>query len=306
MSDIERRPYVLRRQASSRTLTVRGVDYHLRTWGSEAAPPLVLLHGARDSSASFQFVVDHFKAEWRVIAPDWRGHGRSGWSRGAYWLSDFVCDLDELLSLIFPGETLPIVAHSMGGNIASLYAALRPELVSRLVVLDSLGNTLERSPIAIVEILLEALDERTKRQSQQSYDGITAMAMRLARANRRLPADRAAYLAEANSCALPEGGRVWAYDPTFMRPLPSVHSAEEWGDCWRRIAAPVLCLIASDPRANAATTNPGVVRARAGYFPDITVRTVPETGHNLHHDAPEYIADAVETFLAARTTQPTT
>ena len=42
---------------------------HLREWGEESAPLLLLLHGWMDVSATFQFLVDAFSAEWHVVAP---------------------------------------------------------------------------------------------------------------------------------------------------------------------------------------------------------------------------------------------
>ncbi|MCZ8108868.1 MAG: hypothetical protein O9972_64900, partial [Burkholderiales bacterium] len=62
----------------SETVPIRGVDHHVRRWGPGHAPPLVLLHGSQDVSASWQFVVDALERDWHVVAPDWRGHGLSG------------------------------------------------------------------------------------------------------------------------------------------------------------------------------------------------------------------------------------
>ena len=61
----------------SRFVDVRGLRLHLREWGEEGLPRLYLLHGWMDASPSFQFVVDALAHDWHVIAPDWRGFGRS-------------------------------------------------------------------------------------------------------------------------------------------------------------------------------------------------------------------------------------
>src|SRR6218665_333704 len=59
----------------SSTLVLPRLNYHVRHWGPEesALPPLVLLHGWMDVSASYQFTVDALQQERRIIAPDWRG-----------------------------------------------------------------------------------------------------------------------------------------------------------------------------------------------------------------------------------------
>ena len=62
--------------SQSHILQIRGLRYHMRTWGDPRDPKLVLLHGWMDVSASFQFLVDALRRDWYVIAPDWRGFGR--------------------------------------------------------------------------------------------------------------------------------------------------------------------------------------------------------------------------------------
>lgn len=277
---------------------MRGLSYRLREWGELDAPPLLLLHGVRDSSASFQFMVDALRGDWRVTAPDWRGHGGSSWTPGSYWLADFLADLDALVPTLFGDRPTPVVGHSMGGNIASLYAALRPTQVSALVMLDALGNTLDRSPVS-VEILLEEMRRAAgPPKPARSFADIEEMAARLVQADRRLRRDRAAYLAGATAIPLPGGAVTWANDPTCVRSLPTLHSTEDWGAAWRLIRAPVCCILASDPRPVSATGDPDEVRTRTAYFPAAKVLTLAETGHNLHHDAPEALARAVEDFLA--------
>src|SRR5918993_294241 len=77
--------YTPRRPSRSTFLDVRGLRYHLRSWGEVADPALVLLHGGQDGSATFQFLVDAFQRGWHVMAPDWRGHGLSDRAPQGYW-----------------------------------------------------------------------------------------------------------------------------------------------------------------------------------------------------------------------------
>lgn len=285
------------RVSRSRDISVRGRRYQLREWGPPDAAPVLLLHGARDGAATFQFLVDALPGDWRFIAPDWRGHGGSDWTPGNYWLSDFVGDLDALVDEIGLGVGLSIIAHSMGANIASLYAGLRPERVSRLVLLDALGNMLDLSPVPIVETLLRQLRSIRPRAPGNAYPSLAAMAERLMAANARLGVGQAQFLAAALSRPAADGGYVWSKDPSFVRSFPTLHTTEEWSACWARIVAPVLCLFSSDPRPHAVTTAPAEVRARAAHFRDIRIATIPDTGHNLHHDAPDAVAAAIHDFF---------
>ena len=134
--------YQALRQPRHETLRVRGLDMHLTRWGPEISPlqpPLFLLHGWLDAGATFQFVVDAFKKEWPIVAPDWRGFGRSEWPQEGYGFPDYLGDFDALMDLISPFTPARIVGHSMGGNIACLFAGLRPERVRCVVSLEGVG-----------------------------------------------------------------------------------------------------------------------------------------------------------------------
>lgn len=278
-------------------LPVRNLDYLVRQWGEEDAPPLLLLHGGRDHSATFQFFVDALGHEYRILAPDWRGHGGSGWSSGNYWLADFLLDLDALVNTLLPDQPFWLLGHSMGGNVASLYSATRPARVSKLIMLDALGNTLARSPVAIAEELSELVVRLSSPEKFRSYPGIGAMAARLIQQNPRLSMSQALFLAESAARPVETGGFRWPHDPMFRASEPTIHSVAEWGQCWNEITAPVLALLSSDPRPHAATGDEMHVHDRSRFFRNIAIRRMCQTSHNLHHDRPATTARIVEAFL---------
>ncbi len=289
--------YLPRLTQRSRNLVVRGLAYHVREWGAEEGPILVLLHGAADTSASFQFMVDALQGTWRVIAPDWRGHGQSAWTPGSYWHAEFMADLDALLDAVAPGRAVSLAGHSMGGNIASIYAGIRPHRVERLVMLDAMGELLHRTPVKVDEVLRLVLDARAAAASDRGYASPSDLAARLLRRNTRLSPAQAGFLATAMARALPGGGFGWPVDPSFRRSLPTLHTIEDWGVVWRGITAPVLYIRSSDQRAHAPASDPTELARRMSYFRDLASMVIPETGHNLHHDAPEAVARAVEAFI---------
>jgi pimeloyl-ACP methyl ester carboxylesterase len=101
---------------------------------------MVLLHGWMDVSASFQFLVDALSADWDAYAPDWRGYGLTQWSGAdSYWFPDYMGDLDALLERIQPDAPVNLVGHSLGGNVAGLYAGVRPARVAKFVNLEGFG-----------------------------------------------------------------------------------------------------------------------------------------------------------------------
>src|SRR3974390_3443853 len=91
--------YQALRQPRHETHRVRGLDLHVTRWGRESAPlesPLILLHGWLDVGETFQFIVDAFKKDWPIVAPDWRGFGRSERPQEGYGFPDYLGDFDAL------------------------------------------------------------------------------------------------------------------------------------------------------------------------------------------------------------------
>ncbi|MCX7268740.1 MAG: alpha/beta fold hydrolase, partial [Sphingomonadales bacterium] len=108
-------------------------------WGNPDAPPLLLVHGGRDHARSWDWVAEELRHDWHIIAPDLRGHGDSAWSPdGSYEMSTFVYDMAQLIHQLNLAP-VSIIAHSMGGNIATRYAGLFPENVRKMVNIEGLG-----------------------------------------------------------------------------------------------------------------------------------------------------------------------
>lgn len=287
--------YRPRRASSGTTLPVRDLALHLRSWGEADAPPLVLLHGSRDASATFQFVVDALRRDWRILAPDWRGHGLSGWSAGGYAFADYLADLDHVLGVLFPGRAVPLVGHSLGGNVALVYAGLRPERVRCLVSLDAFGVP-DRPAQEAPAQLRRWLDAWRRPASDPAYPSIEAMAERLVRANPRLDPSRARFLAAHLGREDGDGRFRWRFDPRHRAPFAALHRRAEWAACLAEVRAPVL-YIGAESVFPAFEAEPGGFAARRAQLPSGDLVRLRDTGHNVHHDAPEAVAGLIESFV---------
>lgn len=294
---LQAQTYRPRCPSTSRHLDIRGLRCHVRMWGEPDAEPLVLLHGGRDASATFQFVVDAMSRPWRLIAPDWRGHGLSGWAPQGYWFQDYLADLDAFLHLLFPDRAVHIAGHSLGGNVASVYAGLRPERVARLISLDGFGLP-DKAPEDAPEHLRGWLDSLRIEPSSRPYDSLADMADRLMAANPRLDAGKAAFLAEHLSRPLAEGGYAWAFDPAHRRRFAALYRFEEWAACIRRIEAPMLWIGSGHIYPPGLARDPDGFARRLALPKQASFLRIDDTGHNLHHDAPEAVAAALEDFLS--------
>ncbi|HEX2010468.1 MAG TPA: alpha/beta hydrolase [Roseateles sp.] len=301
--------YLPRRAHSSRFLEVRGLRYHLLSWGDAALasperPSLLMLHGWMDMGASFQFVVDALHEPRHVMAIDWRGFGLSDSSgTDSYWFPDYLGDLDAVLDAVAPDRRIDLLGHSMGGNVAMSYAGVRPARIRRLVNLEGFGL-----PDSIPELaparLAEWLDELKTPQSLKHYDSLAGVAERLRKTNPRLSPDKAAWLAPHWSRAQDgPDGKTWHIlgDPAHKRANPVLYRKAEALACWRRIAAPTLWVEGSEtdmsqwwgkryPRAD--------FEARLAEVPLLERVRLEGAGHMLHHDRPEALAAALERFLA--------
>lgn len=292
----------------SRYLGFRGLRYHLREWGPADAPAertLVMLHGWMDVSASFQFVVDALGADWRVVAPDWRGYGLTDSGPGdCYWFPDYLADLEYILDHVDPHEPARLVGHSMGGNVAMLYAGIRPQRVRAVANLEGFGLRGARSEQAPARYA-QWIQELKAGSSLRDYASLEQVAARLMKTNPRLTADRATWLAA--HWARPDGsGRLRvAGDPAHRIVNPTLYRIDEVLACWRKIECPVLWVqgaqtdvlrhVAVDPAEAMQEVN-----RRRGVLQDVETVIVEDAGHMLHHDRPQQLAQLIGEFFERR------
>jgi pimeloyl-ACP methyl ester carboxylesterase len=300
--------YTARRRAASRFVPVRGLRYHVLTWGApELAtperPPLVMLHGWMDVAASFQFVVDALAQDRHVIAPDWRGFGLTeAPAADSYWFPDYLGDLEALLDALLPGhQTIDLLGHSMGGNVAMMYAGIRPARIRRLVNLEGFGMPQTR-PAQAPRRYAQWLDELKEPQRLRDYDSLAAVAERLRQNNPRLSPQRAAWLAPHWSRE-EEGGR-WSIlgDPAHKRTNPVLYRVEEVLACWAQIEAPVLWVEgdATDVSKWWGNRYPrSEFDERLAVVRRVERHVLADAGHMLHHDQPDVLAGRLEAFLEA-------
>ena len=274
--------------------TIRGLRYHVRTWGNPRAAKIFLLHGWMDVSASFQFLVDSLQREWCVVAPDWRGFGLTEWARDGYWFPDYYADLEALLDIYEPQAPARLVGHSMGGIIACTYAGIQPQRVARLVSLEGFGlarNTADDAPARYERWLNELRDP----PGFKPYASFDAVAARLKQNNARLSDDKARFLAQHWAKEISPGTVVLHSDPKHKVVNPVLSRIEELLACWRRVRAPVLWVMGKESKVAAWRTDSAAQFAeRKAAFKHFREVTLEACGHMMHHDQPEKLAAIIE------------
>ena len=309
MDDFE--PYRVRRASRSEFVSLRGLRIHLNVWGDAShvtpeRPALVMLHGWMDVGASFQFVVDAMADERFVIAPDWRGFGLSDTPAGdCYWFPDYLGDLDALLDARLPGQAVDLVGHSMGGNIAMLYAGVRAARVRRLVNLEGFGMPDAPSKLAPGRYL-KWLDELKQPRELRSYPSVEAVARRLRKTNPLLRPERAAWLAPRWSRRETDAGGADAWvllaDPAHKLSNPVLYRKDEVLACWRQISAPLLWVegdLTDISKWWGDRYTVAEFHERLTVVPRVEKHRLSPAGHMLHHDQPEALAARLGAFLDA-------
>ncbi|HEX6155062.1 MAG TPA: alpha/beta hydrolase [Burkholderiales bacterium] len=287
------------RRSASAFHPIRGLRYHVRRWRSAGAPKMVLLHGWMDVSASFQFMVDALQHDWDVYAPDWRGYGLTDWGKAdCYWFPDYLADLDALLDVIQPESPVNLVGHSLGGNVAALYAGARPERVARFANLEGFGMSPTR-PEQAPKRYARWLEELRDPPGLRPYENFAALAERLRAGNKRLSKDQAEFLARHWGQEVAGKGVVLRGDPAHKIVNPVLYHYEEARACWREIRAPVLWVEGAESETpQRLHLNESQIAERRAAFRDLRNARVADAGHMLHHDQPQAVARLLEEFLA--------
>lgn len=282
------------------SLVARGLTFHLYRWPGRNPEPLVLLHGWGDSGETFQFLVDALStgpsAERTCVAIDMRGFGRTQRPDDGYWFPDYLADLDALLDQLLPDTPVDLVGHSMGGNIAMLYAGVRPKRVRRLVSLEGFGlthTTADRAPARYAQWL-----DQVKQGSEFSaYENIEQLIAVLARRNPRTPPDRLEFIARSWSRERSDGKLELRADPKHKRVNPVLYQRDQAEACWRAIEAPLLFVVGEASDILKGMGDALDDRRVRELVPHGTFARVRDAGHMLHHEQPEQLAALIEQFL---------
>jgi pimeloyl-ACP methyl ester carboxylesterase len=277
---------------------VRGLRHRVTWWGDRSQTPLVLLHGFQDCGATWQFLVDCLPPQWSLAAPDWRGFGYSEEAPGGYWFPDYFADLEALLDALVPNQAARIVGHSMGANIAQIYAGVRPERLAWLVNVEGFGLP-RTDPKDAPARYVRWLDELRQPLREGRYRSVAQLAEVLRAKNPRLTADRAGFVARAwtrPARAEPESTEVeLLFDPRHRLINPMLYRREEAEACWARVRAPVL-LVRGDAEDDRWGSRRAAAEALHAHLRNLEIAIVPGAGHMVHHEAPEVLARQIVEF----------
>ena len=270
---------------------------HFWDWGDNGRPNLVLVHGSRDHARSWDRVAAAFCRDFRVVAPDLRGHGDSNWAPGAmYSIPEYVLDLSALADIVgrFP---VYLIGHSLGGAVVLQYAGVYPDRVRKLVCIEGFGPPPEKLvPSPAHQRLRKWIEDMRafERREPRRYGSLGAAVARMQEANPYVPEDMARHLTLYGSNWNPDGTLTWKFDNYVRAFSPYGFNMGDAQEIWRQITCPALLLRgleswAVDPERD------GRIRA----IPNYTLINVPRAGHWVHHDQPELFIEETRKFFLA-------
>lgn len=276
---------------------LRGVDYHVTEWGERDSRLLVILHGWADAGSTFQFVVDELRQDWFVIAPDWRGFGESSGGAESYWFPDYLADLDAILQIYSPDAAVRLLGHSMGANVASLYAGIMPERVAALINVEGFGLQ-DSDPADAPGRYRKWIESGRSRPAYSYYESFEELLPRILRRSPGLSRDKALFVAGKWAGAQADGGVRIKADPAHKLPNAVLYRRQEALSCWRMVTAPVLIVGGADTDHTSDLKSWIDPRPESRLFNNSESVSIAGAGHMVHFEQPAALAELIEKFLA--------
>lgn len=263
--------------------------------------PLLFVHGFAHNRSVWDGVIARLAPGHRTLCMDLRGHGESDWSPpGAYALDDYADDLSRVLDALGI-ERATLVAHSLGGNAATLASAARPDRVAALALIDT-GPSL--SLAGMMQVGAGVADTLRSHPTRADYRASLDLSYPLAEAE---ALDR---LAETGAVERADGRIEPRLDPAVLGDehadaVDAEEIARLEAKLWsalERVTAPTLIVRGASSAMLPAAVAERMVDTIAG---PARLDTVDRAGHSVMLDAPLELAARLEAFLAERATDRT-
>lgn len=278
-----------------------------REWApadGEEATPLLLLHGLASSARIWDLVAPTLARNRRVVALDQRGHGLSDKPDSGYDFASIVADDLAAADALGLGERFVVAGHSWGANVALELAALRPERVATLLLIDGGFGMLRDRPGATWEqISRDLAPPRFTGTPREVFLG---------------------WVREGIPNAGPEVEDIelhiveWREDDTVAPRLSFEHHMRILRAMWDEdaerlfasVRAPTLYLLAEGLRGEegvaeedgflaAKRRGAALVRQRMIAAPRVEIIWMPDTVHDIPLQRPEALAEGMINFLRA-------
>jgi len=266
------------------------INLYLYDTGEDSKTPVLLLHGLGDEADTWRHVLPLITGDYRVIAPDLPGFGRSQKVKRKYSIPFFIDTILELLDHLSITRTV-LVGHSTGAVLAHAFALEHPERVERLILISgSLVSRENRINPELLYFLMPGLGEwsynRLRKDPQAAYRTLEAYYNRL----EDLPqADRDFLYQRVNERVWSDGQRqgflstlrnLVAWIPSQQKGLPARLGS------WK---IPTTVIWGENDRINSVENAHALIEM----LPSARLVIVPDAGHNLQQENADVVAKAI-------------
>ena len=275
---------------------VGGLRVRYLDWGADGLP-VVALHGLASSSHWYDLIAPILCQEYRIIAPDQRGHGQTSQATSGYDWTTLSLDVTGLMDRLGI-EKAPVMGHSWGGHVASALAAQQPERVSKLIMID--GGILDArvSPEGDWEGFSQRLRPRDVSGTREEFLG-------------RLSSQ----LADCWSDDLARIVQTMVYedqDGLIRDILHPANHAQVLGTMWDfppskvlpDVTCPALIVAAGSPPDRAgsefAQMRRAMVKSAEHDLRNGRVHWIPDTVHDIGYHKPVELASVIREFLTGK------
>ena len=276
------------------TIDLGELNVHVLDWGGDGTPMLAL-HGLASSGHWYRRVAPYLRQEYRIVAPDQRGHGATTQAPTGYDWQTLAEDAVRVLDH-FEMERAVVLGHSWGGHVSSNLAMRFPDRVSRLVMIDGGFQDGTLMPNPTWEGFRQRLAPRLVAGTRSEY-------LEQLRAN--LEFCWGDDLAEIALTMVYEGEDGQMRD--ILRPENHAQVLETmWGEpptvVLPRVSVPAL-VVAAGPRPERANSSFSrqrevMVAAAEKALSNGRVHWIPETIHDIGYDKPAELAAVIRRFVA--------
>src|SRR5512139_1187286 len=257
-------------------IEANGIELHVEQRGA-GGPALVFLHYWGGSSRTWQHVVNALSPDYRTVAIDQRGWGKSASPEAGYALSDLADDALALVDALHL-ESYILVGHSMGGKVAQLAASRRPRGLRGLVLVAPTPPRPLALPLDARHGMVHAYDSR---------ESIVATVQQVLAPGGLSDGDLETVIAESLAGAL-QAKSAW----------PLATSQEDITADVPKIDVPVIVISGEHDRVDPPEV---LLRELLPRIPQARLVVLPGVGHLLPLEAPADLAHVIKAFVLAQT-----
>lgn len=285
-------------RSHNQAVDANGLRFHYHEWGDvRTKHALILLHTYGETADAWEEAAIDLAREYRVIALDQRGHGRSARATDMdYSRATQVEDLAAIIEALGL-RTVTLVGHGMGGANAICFAAEHPDVVTALIAIEAAPEVLRSG----VETLrrVHAAGSRF-----QTLDEVSELLRDFYPYATPEQLDR-----RARATVLPteDGSYGWAFDPVLRDPAarppepdPGQRRLANLWECVEHVQCPVMIVSGSETDM----VTPEAIQRLHRRILGSRRSLIEEAGHAVPTDQPQALAQHIREFLQSLSSSP--